>query len=169
MLLKDVMTENVLTLSPNDTLEAAARLFVEHKISGAPVVDAFHNVIGILTEGDLVRQQKPLTKPIFLMFLDSAFPVNYKAINKDLEAMTAINVAQLMSKDVLSLHEYDDIAQAADIMIEKKINRVPIINDEGQLLGIVTRQDVIRATHLEHKEEEEAESNSPAVEASDEQ
>lgn len=169
MLLKDVMTENVLTLSPNDTLEDAARLFVEHKISGAPVVDAFHNVIGILTEGDLVRQQKPLTKPIFLMFLDSAFPVNYKAINKDLEAMTAINVAQLMSKDVLSLHEYDDIAQAADIMIEKKINRVPIINDEGQLLGIVTRQDVIRATHLEHKEEEEAESNSPAVEASDEQ
>lgn len=153
MLLKDVMSKDVMTLSPNDSLETAARLFVENKISGAPVVDAYHNVVGILTEGDLVRQQKPLTKPVFLMFLDSAFPINYKEINHDLEAMTAIDVSQLMTKDVISLHEYDDISQAADIMIERKINRVPVINDEGQLLGIVTRQDVIRATYLEHKEE----------------
>lgn len=69
MLLKDIMTKDVLTLSPNDSLEKAAELFVEHGISGAPVIDAFNNVIGMLTEGDLVRQQKPLTKPLFLMLL----------------------------------------------------------------------------------------------------
>ena len=61
MLLKDIMTKDVLTLSPNDSLQEAAELSIKHNISGAPVVDAFNNVIGMLTEGDLVRQQKPVT------------------------------------------------------------------------------------------------------------
>lgn len=154
MLLKDIMTKEVLTLSPNDSLETAAKLLVEHGVSGAPVIDAFSNVIGMLTEGDLVRQQKPITKPVFLMFLDSAFPLNFKSINKDLEAITAMKVSQLMTKDVISLHEYDEVSEAAEFMIEKNINRVPIINDEGQLLGIVTRHDIVRAAYLENKLDE---------------
>ena len=153
MLLKDIMTKDVLTLSPNDPLEKAAELFVEHGVSGAPVIDAFNNVIGILTEGDLVRQQKPLTKPLFLMLFDGAIPVNLKTIKNEVEEMGATTVAQLMTQDVVSLHEYDEVSEAADYMIEKNINRVPIINDEGQLLGIVTRHDIVRATYLEHHEE----------------
>lgn len=149
MMLKDIMTKNVLTLSPNDSLEDAAKLLVENKISGAPVIDAFNNVIGVLTEGDLVKQQKPLTKPLYLMFLDSSFPLNFKTINEELEAMTAITVAQLMSKEVVSLHEYDEISNAAELMLKKNINRLPIINDDGQLLGIVTRHDVIKAMYLD--------------------
>ncbi|MDO4281552.1 MAG: CBS domain-containing protein [Peptococcaceae bacterium] len=149
MLLKEIMTKNVLTLSPNDSLEDAAKLLVEHRISGAPVVDAFNNVIGMLTEGDLVRQQKPLTQPLYLMFLDSAIPINLKSLNKDWEDLTAMTVAQLMTQKVVSLHEYDEVSEAAETMLNKKINRLPIINDEGQLLGIVTRQDIIRATYLE--------------------
>ena len=150
MLLKDIMTKDVLTLSPNDSLEKAAELFVEHGISGAPVIDAFNNVIGMLTEGDLVRQQKPLTKPLFLMLFDGAIPVNLKKIQNEVEDMGATTVAQLMTQDVVSLHEYDPVSEAADYMIEKNINRVPVINDEGQLLGIVTRHDIVRATYLEH-------------------
>ncbi len=150
MLLKDIMTKDVLTLSPNDSLEKAAELFVEHGISGAPVIDAFNNVIGMLTEGDLVRQQKPLTKPLFLMLFDGAIPVNLKKIQNEVEEMGATTVAQLMTQDVVSLHEYDPVSEAADYMIEKNINRVPVINDEGQLLGIVTRHDIVRATYLEH-------------------
>ena len=97
MLLKDIMTKDVLTLSPNDSLEKAAELFVEHGISGAPVIDAFNNVIGMLTEGDLVRQQKPLTKPLFLMLFDGAIPVNLKKIQNEVEEMGATTVAQLMT------------------------------------------------------------------------
>ena len=150
MLLKEIMTKDVLTLSPNDSLQVAAELFIKHNISGAPVIDAFKNVIGMLTEGDLVRQQKPVTQPLFLMFLDSAFTVNYKKISEDLEAAAAVNVVQLMAKDVISLHEYDEVSSAAEYMIKKNINRVPIINDEGQLLGIVTRHDIVRAMYLEN-------------------
>lgn len=153
MLLKDIMTKDVLTLSPNDSLEKAAQLFIDHGISGAPVIDAFNNVIGMLTEGDLVRQQKPLTKPLFLMLFDGAIPVNLKTIKNEVEEMGATTVAQLMTQDVVSLHEYDDISKACDYMIERNINRVPVINDEGQLLGIVTRHDIVRATYLEHHDD----------------
>lgn len=154
MLLKDIMTKDVLTLSPNDSLQDAAELLIKNNISGAPVVDAFNNVIGMLTEGDLVRQQKPVTQPLFLMFLDSAFPVNYKKMKEEMEEVAAITVVQLMSKDVISLHEYEEVSTAAKYMINDNINRVPIINDEGQLLGIVTRHDIVRATYLENKNEE---------------
>ena len=90
MLLKDIMTKDVLTLSPNDSLQDAAELLIKNNISGAPVVDAFNNVIGMLTEGDLVRQQKPVTQPLFLMFLDSAFPVNYKKMKEEMEEVAAM-------------------------------------------------------------------------------
>ena len=65
MLLKDIMTKDVLTLSPNDSLQDAAELLIKNNISGAPVVDAFNNVIGMLTEGDLVRQQNQLHSHCF--------------------------------------------------------------------------------------------------------
>ena len=92
---------------------------MEHGISGAPVIDAFNNVIGMLTEGDLVRQQKPLTKPLFLMLFDGAIPVNLKKIQNEVEEMGATTVAQLMTQDVVSLHEYDPVSEAADYMIER--------------------------------------------------
>ena len=75
-------------------------------------------------------------------------------MKEEMEEVAAINVVQLMSKDVISLHEYDEVGKAAEYMINDNINRLPIINDEGQLLGIVTRHDIVRATYLENKNEE---------------
>lgn len=153
MLAKDVMTKNVITVSPEMDLKEAALVFVENNISGAPVVDENNHLKGIITEGDLVRQQKPVQKPLYLVFLDSSFPINYKDVKSDLEAVTATTVEQLMTKEIYTLPEYSDISEVATLMLQKKINRVPIVNDEGELLGIVTRQDIIRSTYLESHEE----------------
>lgn len=153
MLVKDIMTRKVITISPKLELKEAAMVFVENNISGAPVVDENNRLVGIITEGDLVRQQKPVQKPLYLVFLDSSFPVNYKKIKNELEAVTATTVEQLMTKELYTLPEYSDVSDVATLMLQKKINRIPIINDEEELLGIVTRQDIIRSMYLESHEE----------------
>ena len=149
MLAKDIMTCDVITISPEIDLKEAAMVFVEHNISGAPVVDRNNRLVGILTEGDLVKQQKPLQKPLYLMFLDSAFPINYKNMKSEVEALTATTVSELMTPYPLTLPEYADISEVAQLMLTKQVNRIPIVNEEDELLGIVTRQDIIRATYLE--------------------
>ncbi|MDU2293452.1 MAG: CBS domain-containing protein [Clostridiales bacterium] len=149
MLAKDIMTRDVITIRPEIDLKEAATVFVEHNISGAPVVDRNNRLVGILTEGDLVKQQKPLQKPLYLMFLDSAFPINYKNMKSEVEALTATTVSELMTPYPLTLPEYADISEVAQLMLTKQVNRIPIVNEEDELLGIVTRQDIIRATYLE--------------------
>ncbi|MBS5595256.1 MAG: CBS domain-containing protein [Clostridiales bacterium] len=149
MLAKDIMTHDVITIRPEIDLKEAATVFVEHNISGAPVVDRNNRLVGILTEGDLVKQQKPLQKPLYLMFLDSAFPINYKNMKSEMEALTATTVSELMTPYPLTLPEYADISEVAQLMLTKQVNRIPIVNEEDELLGIVTRQDIIRATYLE--------------------
>lgn len=149
MLAKDIMTRDVITIRPEIDLKEAATVFVEHNISGAPVVDRNNRLVGILTEGDLVKQQKPLQKPLYLMFLDSAFPINYKNMKSEVEALTATTVSELMTPYLLTLPEYADISEVAQLMLTKQVNRIPIVNEEDELLGIVTRQDIIRATYLE--------------------
>ncbi len=149
MLAKDIMTRDVITIRPEIDLKEAATVFVEHNISGAPVVDRNNRLVGILTEGDLVKQQKPLQKPLYLMFLDSAFPINYKNMKSEVEALTATTVSELMTPYPLTLPEYADISEVAQLMLTKQENRIPIVNEEEELLGIVTRQDIIRATYLE--------------------
>ena len=149
MLAKDIMTRDVITIRPEIDLKEAATVFVEHNISGAPVVDRNNRLVGILTEGDLVKQQKPLQKPLFLMFLDSAFPINYKNMKSEVEALTATTVSELMTPYPLTLPEYADISEVAQLMLTKQVNGIPIVNEEDELLGIVTRQDIIRATYLE--------------------
>lgn len=152
MLAKDIMTKSVITVHPEMSLKEAASVFLKYNISGAPVVNEHQQLQGIITEGDLVRQQQPLEKPLYLFFLDGSFPLNYKKMNEELEAMTATSVAQLMTKEVLSLPEYVEVSEVADLMLRKHVNRIPIINEDEQLLGIVTRQDIIRATYLQDHE-----------------
>lgn len=148
MLAKDIMTKDVITLNPEMDLKEAAIIFLNNNISGAPVIDVNKRLVGVLTEGDLVRQQKPIQKPIFMVLLDGSFPINYRKIQDDIDAIVAQKVEELMIKKVITAHEYADISELANLILEKGINRIPIMNDEEQLLGIVTRQDIIRAMYV---------------------
>ncbi|MFM9413114.1 CBS domain-containing protein [Peptococcus simiae] len=148
MLAKDIMTKDVITVSPAMDLKEVAEIFIRHNISGAPVVDSQKRLVGVITEGDLVKQQRPLQKPLYLMFLDSAFPINQREIKEEIKVITAGKVEELMSSEPITLPEYADVSELAQVMLSKKINRLPIVNEEDELLGIVTRQDIIRATYL---------------------
>ena len=118
---KDIMTTKVVTVKPSTSIEDAARLLVRRKISGVPVVDEKDKtkVVGILTEADLL-----------------AAPSGAKT------------VADVMKKRVVSVSPDTPVDEIAEILVKKKIKRVPVI-DAGKLVGIVSRIDVLRAKYGE--------------------
>lgn len=148
MLAKDMMTKDVITVSGEETLQNVAKIFIEKNISGVPVVDEQNHVIGVISEGDLVYQQKPLAKPIFINLFDGILQIDRKEFVEGLNKMAAYKVSQLMTKDVITAYEDTPVEEIADLMINKKINRLPIVDDEGHLQGLVTRQDIIRSVYL---------------------
>jgi CBS domain-containing protein len=117
---KDIMTTKVVTVKPSTSIEDAARLLVRRKISGVPVVDEKDKtkVVGILTEADLL-----------------AAPSGAKT------------VAEVMKKRVVSVSPDTPVDEIAEILVKKKIKRVPVI-DAGKLVGIVSRIDVLRAISI---------------------
>jgi len=117
---------------------------VETGISGLPVVDENRKVIGIITEGDLVYQQKKLTPPVYLNFLDILVPLGREEFLEDLKKIAAFKVEDLMTKEVIMVGRKNNITEIATLMVENKINRVPVVDQDQRLLGIITRHDIIK-------------------------
>ena len=154
MLAKDIMTKDVVTVYETNTIEEVARIFIEKKISGVPVVDAEHKIVGIISEGDLVFQQKKLNPPVFLSFFDGVIQVGKTAFFEEIKKISAFLVKDLMTKeDLIVARDTMDVADVASLLIENGINRIPIVDQDNKVVGIVTRYDIIKANYDRDREE----------------
>ncbi len=143
-----IMTKDVITVRPEDDVEKVARLLVEHQVSGVPVVDGEGKVVGIITEGDLVVQEKKVKAPAYSIILGGV--IYLESLNKFFEQLKrtiAEQVEGLMTRKVYTVSPDEPVQDIATLMTEKNVNRLPVVDKEGKLLGIVTRQDVIKWTH----------------------
>jgi CBS domain-containing protein len=154
MLVKDIMSKDVVTVYETNTIEEVARIFIDKKISGVPVVDSQRKIVGIISEGDLVFQQKKLNPPVFLSFFDGVIQVGKSAFFDEIKKISAFLVKDLMTKeDLIIAKETADLSDVASLLIENKVNRIPIVDDENKVVGIVTRYDIIKANYEKNKEE----------------
>ncbi|ACV63570.1 CBS domain-containing membrane protein [Desulfofarcimen acetoxidans DSM 771] len=141
---KDIMTKEVIAVGPDDNVEKVARLLLDHNISGLPVIDEKGKVVGIISEGDLIIQEKEIKAPAMTTLLGGViFLENPNRFLKELKKIIAVEVKDLMTRKVYSVGPEATIAKVTGIMSEKRINRIPVLNDEGKLLGIITRKDII--------------------------
>lgn len=141
---KDFMKKDVITIRPEATVEELARLLIEHKISGAPVMDDKKNVIGIVTENDLINQNKRLHIPTVISLFDAFFVLGSGKIEEEIKKMTAVTVGEICNKKVVSITEETSLEEIATIMSEKKIHLLPVLRD-GIVVGIVGKADVVSA------------------------
>ncbi len=140
-----IMTKNVITVSPGDSVEQVARLLLEHQVSGLPVVDEENRIVGIISEGDLVIREKEVKAPAFSEVLGGViFLESQKRFFEELKKTIALTVEELMSRKVFAVNEETSLEQIATLMTKKEVNRVPVVNADNKLVGIVTRQDIIR-------------------------
>lgn len=146
MLAKDIMTKDVVSVHKDESVESVIRLLLEKDISGVPVVDDEGVLVGIVSEGDLIYKSKKFHFPLYFTILDSyIFLEKPKMIEEQVSKMTAYKVESMMSTEVHSAAQDDTVEDIATTMNEKGVNRVPIVDENKKVVGIVTRKDIIKS------------------------
>lgn len=141
---RDIMTEQVITVSPEATVEEVARIISEKGISGVPVVDGEGKLVGIVSEGDIIARSKNLHIPTHIQLLGGVIYLeSTKKLENDLKKMVAFQVKDLMTSDVFSVAPEATVEEIATIMTDERVNRVPVV-EHGRVIGIVSRSDIVR-------------------------
>jgi CBS domain-containing protein len=134
------MTTDVLTVRADVSLKEAAALMAERGISGLPVVDLGGQVAGVLSEGDILFKETGHTPR--RGFVDRLLSQPPDELDAKLTARTA---GEAMTSPALTIGPGRPLAVAANTMIERGVKRLPVVDDAGKLVGIVTRADLVRA------------------------
>ena len=142
MKISDIMTHPVITVTAETTVADAAELMIGHRISGLPVVDAAGEVAGIVTEGDLLRRAETGTERRRARWLE--FLIAPGRLASEYAHANGRRVGEVMTDAVVSVGPDDAVADLIDLMERRRIKRVPVI-DQGRLVGIVSRANLVRA------------------------
>ena len=144
MLVRDVMTTEVITVSTGDSVETCAKLLQEHNISGLPVLDEAGRVAGMVTEGDMIRRASRVKAPGYLEILGGLIYLGSpKKFVEELQRAMSLEAGQLMSKNVFFISPEDTVEKAATLMVENRISRLPVVDEQQKLIGIVSRRDIM--------------------------
>ncbi|MCK5505318.1 MAG: CBS domain-containing protein [Thermodesulfovibrionia bacterium] len=141
---KDIMTKDVITIRDEATVEELARLLMEHRISGVPVVNDENKIEGIVTENDLIRKNKRLHIPTVIRLFDAYLMVGSKSMEKEIKNMAATTVDEICTRKVVSITEETSLDEIATIMAEQHVHLLPVLSD-GAVVGIVGKADVVRS------------------------
>jgi CBS domain-containing protein len=149
-LARDIMTAPVITVEPDLSVKDLAALFREQRIGGVPVVKD-GKLVGIVTEGDLMALDADVQYPHYFELFDSIIYLgSQKKFKEQLEKAAAANVEQLMTdRDKVRTVGPDDPARkAATLMSKHHIDRVPVVDEDDTLLGLITRHDIMKLIGL---------------------
>ncbi len=145
-LVKDIMVKKVITIQKDASVEELSELLIKNKISGVPVTDSDGKLAGIATEGDLIIKDSDLHFPRYFKLLDSIIYLeSLNKFKKNLKKFLGTKVEDVMTAEVKTVKEETPINEAANIMIKYNINRVPVLDSKDELVGIVTRADIVRS------------------------
>jgi len=140
MKVEDLMTRDVVSVSPDTTLKEVAEKLVQHRISGLPVCDGDGKVVGVVSEADILyRERGPAEREGLLARL---FEEGLATETRKAAARTA---GEAMSTPPMTILAYRTVSTAARTMLEQSIKRLPVVDIGGHLIGIVTRADLVRA------------------------
>lgn len=144
MLIRDIMTKDVVSVRDSDTVDTCAKLLYKHNISGLPVLDAEGRLVGIVTEGDLIRRESKIQGPAVLEILGGLIYLDSpKKFIDDLKQSMGQLVQDVMTRKVITIKPDATIEDGATLLVQKKIKRLPIVDEKGSLIGIVSRRDVM--------------------------
>lgn len=146
---RDVMTERVITVNEDMTLGEVAKILSENRISGVPVIDSQKRVTGIVTEADIISQTEKIKTSVFKELL--RYLLGEPVPKKTESPLSELKVKDVMTAPVITASADMDIREVARILDEKRIKRLPVVDSEGKLIGIISRQDIVRSLSRESK------------------
>lgn len=150
MIVRDIMTSPAITATPSTSVQEVARLMREHQISGVPVVGTRGELLGIVTELDLIARNAPLHQPYYYTFLSSMIPLKpteYRQYREQALQALATNAGELMGHDDLETAIVNPMTEVDEVMRRMldhiDLTLLPVV-EEGKVVGVVTRTDVVR-------------------------
>ena len=147
-LARDIMTAPTISVSKDNNVKAALDLLAEHNISGPPVIDNDGKVVGILSGSDIIRysQQKKVVPVSSISFWVSPYSEtdDIASVRNGFEILHRTIIENLMTRKVYTVSMDTPISEVAKLMINRKINRVPVVDNDGKLAGIISRADLVK-------------------------
>ena len=141
---QNIMTSEVITVKENATVRELAALLLTNNISGAPVGDDAGKVIGVVTESDLIFQNKKVHLPTAFAILDAfVFLERPEKMELELKKIAGSKVGDICSRKLISVGPETELEELATLMAEKKIHTLPVMS-EGRLVGVIGKSDIIR-------------------------
>ena len=141
---KDIMATELITVSPATPVIEAARILLEKRINGLPVLNEAGQLVGIICQSDLVAQQKRFPIPSVFNLLDGLIPItSTKALEKEMQKIAASRVSEAMSSHPETVSPETSLEDIATLMVSKGFHTLPVV-EGGKLVGIIGKEDVLR-------------------------
>ena len=144
LIARDIMTEEVMSVTTETSLKELAKIFIETRFGNLPVLDGSGKLVGIISETDLIEQQKPLHIPTVMALFEGVFYLDSeKRFKKDVDRVTATTVGELYHKDPITCSPDSTVRELAALMSQHSVHLLPVI-EAGEMIGVVARLDLIR-------------------------
>ena len=141
---RDIMTTDVITVTPDMDIAGAAQILLDNGINGLPVVDDSGQLVGILCQSDLITQQKKLPIPTLFTFLDGFFRLtSIKQLEKQVRKIAAITVSEAMTAKPVTVRPDTVLETVASLMVDSNFHTLPVV-DDSSLVGVIGKEDVLR-------------------------
>ena len=143
---RDIMSSPPIAVRPDATVRELAQIMADNNISGVPVVDEEGFLLGMVSEEDLILQDAELHFPHYLQIFDGViFVESIRKFEERFKKAFAAKVEDVMDTDPLTVSPDTELREVATLMADKDVNRLPVVDDEGRVVGVVARGDVLRA------------------------
>ena len=145
--IREIMTSPAITLLPDATVEDAINLLVESSISGAPVVDADGRLVGLLDDDDLIVSEARLHAPTTIEILGAYIPLpgDLRRFNDEVRQALGRTVEEVMDDEPAALGEDATVEDAATLLHDRGVSRLPVVDADHKVIGIVTKGDLLKA------------------------
>ncbi len=145
----DIMERDVVSVRRETGVQELAKLMHERRIGGAPVIDADGRLVGIVTDGDLIAEDADIHAPAQIdIFGAIVYLGSFHKYEERLRKAVGATVGDVMTTKVHTVHPDDSVRRAATLMRDHKINRVPVVDEEDRLVGLITRTDIVHSLGL---------------------
>ncbi len=145
---KEIMTSPAMSVTENQMVKEVLELLAEKRFSGFPVVDEDNKVIGVISDTDIIRYSHTINVIPLSNLSGWVSPyadiADLASMRKGFDMLHTTSVGQIMTKKVYTINEDEPATEAAKLMNRRKINRIPVVDKDGKLVGIITRADMVQ-------------------------
>lgn len=144
MKIKQIMNRKVITVKENTPVKEIAKKLIQHNLTGVPVINEKKEIVGIVTEADLIMQKGILDIPAYIRILDSVvYLEDPSEVEEELRRMIGMTAKDVMTRQVITIDPDAEISELSELIEHEHVNPVPVVKD-GKLVGIVSRADIVR-------------------------